>query len=362
MTDKDKNVLANIQSEIDKINNKESKVFFFVIDTKGVPSGSLAYIYHLAKFVKDEGYNVTMLHTEEEFEGVGGWLGEEFAELEHVNVNGNEVETKPSDVLFIPEIYAQVMNQTKELPCKRVAILQNFNYLVEQTPFSAQWGDFKIFDAIANSEYEKNLLASVFPYVKAKVVTPFVSKIFGETVGPKNLVVNIVSRNQEDVNKVVKPFYWKYPLFKFVTFRDLRTMPQKEVAAAMRESSITVWIDEESSFGYAALEAMKSGSLVIAKVPTTETPWEFKEGKELSNSCIWFTDYDTLHKQLASVIRAVMTDKVPSEIGEAAKKTVAEYTEERTKKEFMDAFNEIISKRKKEMEELIIQIKATNNE
>ena len=83
MSDKDLKVIENIEKEISKIDKKENRIFFFVIDTKGVPSGSLEYIYNLALILKEEGYNVSMLHTEEEFVGVGAWLDERYANLPH---------------------------------------------------------------------------------------------------------------------------------------------------------------------------------------------------------------------------------------------------------------------------------------
>ena len=52
MSDKDLKVIENIEKEISKIDKKENKIFFFVIDTKGVPSGSLEYIYNLALILK----------------------------------------------------------------------------------------------------------------------------------------------------------------------------------------------------------------------------------------------------------------------------------------------------------------------
>ena len=179
MNEKNLKVIENIQKEIDKIDKKKNKIYFFVIDTKGVSSGSLEYIYNLALILKNEGYDVSMLHTEEEFVGVGAWLGEEYTNLPHYNVNKGEVGTSPSDILFIPEIFSQVMNQTRNLPCKKVAILQNYDYVVEQMPYAAQWGDFGIMEGITNSDYQAAELNESFPYVKLKKVTPFVSKIFG---------------------------------------------------------------------------------------------------------------------------------------------------------------------------------------
>lgn len=356
MSEKDLKVIENIQKEIARIDKKENKIYFFVIDTKGVPSGSLEYIYNLALILKKEGYDVNMLHTEDEFVGVESWLGEEYASLPHFNVNKGEVGTSPSDVLFIPEIFSQVMNQTKSLPCKRVAILQNYDYVVEQMPYAAQWGDFGILEGITNSDYQAAELNEAFPYVKLKKVRPFISKIFGTTSTPKKMVINVVAKDQSDIKKIVKPFYWKYPFFKWVSFKELRNLPKEKFAEELRDGAITIVADDTASFMYAALEAMKSGSITMVKVPTTTVDWA--DGDELPNCCVWFNDYDTLHKQIASVVRSWITDKVPTVLEEETKKITSDMTEENTKKDILEYVNALLDRRKKEMEELIIQIKA----
>ena len=348
-------IIENIQKEISRISKKEIKLYFFVIDSKGVPSGSLEYIYNLALIAKEEGYDVAMLHTEEEFEGVESWLGKEYAELPHYNVNKGEVGTSPSDVLFIPEIYSQVMNQTKSLPCKRVVILQNYDFVVEQMPYAAQWGDFGIMEGITNSDYQAAEIKEVFPYVKLTKVTPYISKVFGSTIEPKKMVINVIAKDQSDIKKVVKPFYWKYNHLRWVSFKELRNLPKLEFAKALREGAITIIIDDDASFMYSALEAMKSGSIVMVKVPNTEVDWA--NGEELPNCCVWFNDYDTLHKQIASVVRSWITDKVPPVLAEEAKKTLENFSRERTKKEFMNYLTSVLDRRKKEMEELLIQVK-----
>jgi hypothetical protein len=355
MDKKKQKIIENIEKEISRIDKKENKIYFFVIDTKGVPSGSLEYIYNLALMAKEEGYDVAMLHTEEEFEGVESWLGEEYANLPHYNVNKGEVGTSPSDLLFIPEIYSQVMNQTKNLPCKRVVILQNYDFVVEQMPYAAQWGDFGIMEGITNSDYQAAEINEVFPYVKLTKVTPYISKVFGTTIEPKKMVINIIAKDQSDIKKIVKPFYWKYNHLRWVSFKELRNLPKLEFAKALREGAITIIVDEDASFMYSALEAMKSGSIVMVKVPTTEVEWA--SGDELPNCCVWFNDYDTLHKQIASVVRAWITDKVPPVLAEEAKKTVEKYTRENSKKEFIDYVDKVLGKRKKEMEELLTQVK-----
>lgn len=360
MSEKNLKVIDNIQKEISRIDNKENRLYFFVIDSKGVPSGSLEYIYNLALIAKEEGYDVAMLHTEEEFEGVESWLGKEYAELPHYNVNKGEVGTSPSDILFIPEIYSQIMNQTKKLPCKRVVILQNYDFVVEQMPYAAQWGDFGIMEGIVNSDYQAAQINEVFPYVKLTKVTPYISKVFGSTIEPKKMVINVIAKDQSDIKRIVKPFYWKYNHLRWVSFKELRNLPKLEFAKALREGAITIIVDEDASFMYSALEAMKSGSIVMVKVPNTEVDWA--NGEELPNCCVWFNDYDTLHKQIASVVRSWITDKVPPVLAEEAKKTLGNYNREKTKKEFIGYVSSVLERRKKEMEELLTQVKKQEEE
>ena len=67
-------VISRIKDEIDKIDKKTNTIYFFVIDTKGNPSGSLSYIYNLALILSKNGYNIGMLYQEdEEFVGVKDW-------------------------------------------------------------------------------------------------------------------------------------------------------------------------------------------------------------------------------------------------------------------------------------------------
>lgn len=362
MSEKDLKVIANIEKEISKIGKKENRIYFFVIDSKGVPSGSLEYIYNLALMLKNDGYDVSMLHTEDEFVGVGEWLGEEYASLPHYNVNKDETGTSPSDLLFIPEIFSQVMNQTKKLPCKRIAILQNYNYVVEQMPYAAQWGDFGIMEGITNSDYQAAELRESFPYVKLTKVTPYLSKIFGTTDEPKKMVINVVSKDQSNIKKIIKPFYWKYPMFRWVSFKELRNLPKADFAKALRENAVTIVIDEDASFCYAALEAMKSGAITMCKIPTTNLDWAESEDGTLPNCCVWFNDYDTLHKQIASVVRSWITDKVPAVLGEEAKKVYEKFSEEKTKNELLDFVKSVLGNRKKEMEDLITQVKNKKEE
>lgn len=353
--------ISIVKSEIGKIDKKESNVFFYVIDTEGYASGSLAYIYQLAKFLYDDGYNVKMIYQtdgkgkeKEEFVGVGGWLGEEYASLPHYDIQSKTgVEISQSDILFIPDIYSQVMAQTKNLPCKRIAIFQNFDFVVSQMPYSAQWGDYGITDVLTNTKENAELIKSIFPYVKTTVVDPFIEKRFGCGQEPKKMIVNVISKNQDDTVRLMKPFFWKYPDFKWITFRDLSGMSKENFANCLREGAITVWMDENASFGYSAIEAMKSNNVVFGKLPKETKEWMLDENGNLTDCCIWFDDINKLHQNLAIVIRSFLKDGIPDKVFKAQERAKNLYSEERTKAEILEYVKNQFTERKNVLEEFI---------
>ena len=207
-----------IEEEIQKIDNKDFSLYFYVIDSKGTPSGSLSYIYDIAYGLQQMGYKVGMLHSEEDFVGVGEWMGDKYAGLPHYNVDKKSVDVSPSDLLFIPEIYANVMSATKKLPCQRIAIFQGFDKLTEFIPFGATWSDLGIKKAITTSDTNVLMLKKFFPYTSVDVITPKLSEEFFKTDETKKLIVNVVTRNSSDINKIVKPFFWQYPMYQWVAF------------------------------------------------------------------------------------------------------------------------------------------------
>lgn len=358
MEDKKSVVIPRIQTEIDKIDKKENNIYFFVIDTKGNPSGSLEYIYKLAKILKDESYNVTMLYQEDEFVGVRDWLGDSYADLPHEDISKENISVSPSDILFIPELFANIMMQTQKLPCKRIAILQNYDFVVEQMPISVQWGDLGIMEAITNTDTNIKLIKEIFPYVKTHKISPYIENMFGKTNEPQKLIINIIAKDSSDVNKIIKPFYWKYPMYKWVSFRDLRGFPKEMFAQLLRESVATIWIDETTNFGYSALEAMKSGNIVLAKTPRQEQEWMFDENEgNLRNCCVWFNNIQDVHKMIASVVRSWVTDNVPNTLEVNGNEVVSAYTFENTKTQLLEYIQNVFNDRKIEMQNLINEIK-----
>lgn len=368
-------VIKRIENEISKLNNKEFTLFFFTIDSKNVPSGSLVYTYELALSMQKLGYNVKMLYQienelserqirkqkdkgtynpgdEQVFCGVGDWMGEEYGQLEHINISKKDSwQVAPSDFLFIPEAFASLMSQTyiHKIPCKRYVLLQNFDYVTEFIPFGMQWLNFGIRDCVAISELQANLIKDVMPYVKTDIIKPYIPEYFRKSVKPAKLIVNIISKRQTDAYKIIKLFKWKYPIYEFVTFADLRNMPRNYYAESLQEGAITIWLDDETPFGYGALEAMRCNNIVVGKIPDRIQEWMLDEDGNIIDNAIWFNNLDELPDILAKVIGSWMQDNIPSIIYENMEKTNKLYTKEEWDVNVESFVKNIIEERTKEL-------------
>lgn len=345
-------VAERVKKELAKLEDKSFNVWFYVIDTKGVPSGSLLYIYKLAYELRELGYNASLLYSERDFVGVSGWAEKKYADLPHHKVESTNTRTlldgkpfvvAPSDFLIIPEIYTDIISQTRNLPCKRIILFQNDEYFTRFIPLGVNPYEYKVTDAIVNTENAEAWVKENLPLMKTHIITPSVSStLFRKPEKPRKLIVNIVAKDGNDASRILKPFMWKYPKFKWVTFTSLGNLPQNMFADALREGIATIWIDEDCSFGYTPLEALKTGSIVIGKIPHKLADW-MKNGEEgLTDSVIWFDDYSSVPDLIAQIVSMYLKDEMPEEVYTAIEGVKDEHTKDKMvediKKVFVDGF------------------------
>ena len=381
----DNKALKHINEAIKRLKNNDFTLYFFVVDCKNVPNGGIQYIYQLAKTLSDMKYKVKMLYQLENeytaseleelkrknkeiderrvFTGVGEWLGEEYMKLEHLNISKEEWKVSPSDFLFIPEVFSSLMKQTYQYkaPCKRIVILHNYDYITEFIPFGDEWGSYGIHNAIVNTKAQADMITNVFPYVKTNILNPYIDECFRKPIKPKKLIVNIISKRTQDVNKIMKEFYWKYPIYKFVSFRDLRGYPKDKFCEFLQESAITIWVDQETPFGYSAIEAIRSGNIVIGKVPEHLPEW-MGNSNELVDNGVWTYDINMIPDILSKVLGSWMRDAIPPTIYDNIEKLNSRYTKEEWDSNVKEIISTHITDRIKEFEEVKATIKTKKEE
>lgn len=333
--------LKNIKQTISNEEDKNFKLLFFVADSKGVPIGSLAYTYGLAKMCQDLGYDVRMLYADKDFVGVEKWLGPEYSTLKHYDTTKENIDVNASDFLFMPELLSNIMTKTKDLPCKKIALLEDWGYFVDTIPLGSTWEKLGIYDCITTSEFMKERIKTIFPKLNVFVIPPFIDDVFNidESDNTPKMIVNIISKDERNINAIVKPFKWRYPVYNFVSFRYINGRSHEEMAKFLKEGNISVWIDSDTDFGYSALEAMACGNIVIGKIPDSIPEW-MKEGNEFADNGLWFYNINDLPKILADVIQSSLYNKIPQIVHEKSTETIKKYRKENITETLNKCINE----------------------
>lgn len=354
-----------ILGTINKIEKKDFNIYFFVLDSKGNPIGELAYIYEHAKILKDNGFNTTILTEKNDYTGVGDWLGEDYMKIPHVSVESQTLKVGPQDFLIIPEIFANVMDQTKEFPCKRIVFCQSYDYILEILNLGAKWTDYGIKDCITTTQKQKDYINGLFQNVNVEVVPVGIPNYFKPTNKLQKPIVSLSCRDPRDTTKIVKSFYLKYPQFKWITFRDMKGLPRESFAQILSESCLSVWVDPISGFGTFPIESMKCKVPVIGRVPHMLPEWmeqitEGSQEKSLKDNGIWTYDTLSIPDLIATFLRLWLEDNIPNEVYEKMEDTPNNYTMEKMNNSVMEYYQKQINARLAELSSAITEPQTTN--
>ena len=339
-----------VLKSIEVLKDKQARIYFLTQDTKGNAKASVRFIYQVAKTLKDAGFNPIILHEKNDYAGVAKWLGEEYMNIPHRVIEGQNLEISPEDFLIVPEIFGFMMEQVKQLPCAKVVLAQSYAYIVETLQPGQNWAQYGFFKCLTTTNNQKDYIERVMRQSTCDVIKPYISENFYPKSQPPMPIVGVHTKEQSDAINIIKTFYLKFPQYRWFTFRDLRGLTEVEFANSLRDCFVSVWIDDESGFGTFPLESMKSNVPVIGKVPNLPVEWMNEENG------IWITDKTLFADVIADFIQNWLEDNIKPEMYEEMKKTADKYS---NKQEFESSvttlFAKFLSNRADSFEEQIIK-------
>jgi hypothetical protein len=330
-----------ISLSIERIENKENKIFFFVQDTRGNAKASLVYLYDMAYTLHKDGYTVVMLHEKPDYTKIGEWSDLKYDELTHQSIEGTNLEVTPEDIMVVPEIFGFIMEQIKNLPCGKIVITQAYDHVLETLTPGTSWPQLGFFKCITTSETQKNQVEKLMKRVTVDVISPIISDKFEKQKYPAKPIIAVHTRDQRDGINLIKQFYLKYPQYRFFTFRDLRGVSMDEFANAIQDAFLGVWVDPTSGFGTFPLECMKVGIPVLGLKPNLKPEWlEDKNG-------IWVDNQIMMVDIIADLIQTWLEDNLLKELYVEASNTAEKYTnKEKFESEVLEIFSDFSNKRK----------------
>jgi len=346
--------LLKIEKSIENLSNKTNRIYFMVQDTKGNAKAGIRMIYEMAYTLKQNGYNTIIMHEKDDYKGVSSWLGEKYMELPHSSIEKQNLQISPEDFIVIPEIYGYVMEQISKLSCGKIVLCQAYDNVLETLQPGVSWAQYGFVKCITTNEEQKKYISEMMKNTSFDIIKPYLPEDFKPKEFPSKPIVSIHTREQRDTMKIIKSFYLKYPQYRWITFRDMRGITQKEFATYLQDSFVSIWVDDVSGFGTFPLESMASKTPVIGKVPNMKPEWMS------DNNGVWTYEMNNIHDILAEFIQNWLEDNINTELYTSGLNTSAQYMNyENFKNEVISLFDSYIEKRKETFESQIEKIKVT---
>jgi hypothetical protein len=352
--------IEKIKSSLDRLINKKSKFLFCVPESQS-PSASVYEIYFHATVVKSMGYDVYILVEKGDYV-VPTWIEKELTQFKHIPMSDPKLTVGPEDIMIIPEVYSNVMEQTKNLPCQRIGLLQSVDYMINSLIPGTDWKSFNINDVITTSETLKEWLETFYGIGKFNIKSYNVGipDYFERSDVPQKPVVSVVGRNANEISKLVKLFFSKYPQYSWVTFDPMLTkskppqqMRRVDFAKRLQGNFAAVWIDRIASLGTFPLECMKSGVIPICLKPdiTPEYILERTSGdtgsvvKIAEGAGVWTDNFYDLPVLIGEVLVKFLDDAISPDLYASMEKLSEKYNQENSQKQLTEIYQGFVDAR-----------------
>lgn len=358
--------LDKIKLSIETLKNKKNKIMFFVPDLGATPSGAVYEVYFHATVLKNLGYQVRIL-LESEKSKVPDFIEPELVAFEHVAMDTVRLTVSPEDMLVIPEIFTNVMEKTKNLPCMRVVLLQSIDNALRALVPGVDWSTFGITDVITTSHIMELFIGEFFSASKYKVKSYNVGvpDYFKKKAIVKRPVVSIFVRNENDLEKVIKLFYQKFPQFRWLSFEPMQTdskppkfLRRKDFADKLDKNFAAIWIDRLATHAQFPLECMRVGTIPIALKPDITPEYILKDDQFIPNSGVWTSDLYAIPALLADTLRKFLDREIPTELFDTMDSIAANYTTEISKNQLTTVYNTLFEDRMKQFDATLASLSA----
>lgn len=349
--------IERIKVSLDKIVNKKSK-FLFIVPESQVPVASIYEIYFHATVVKNMGYEVIILVEKGDYTPPT-WIEKELTEFKHVPMGDPKLTVGPEDVMVIPEVFSNIMEQTKNLPCVRVGLLQSVDYMINALIPGTDWSSFGIRDIITTSDTLKELIESFYgKKFNIKTYNIGIPDYFDKSETPQKPVISVIGRNPNEISKFVKLFFNKFPQYNWVTFDPMLTkskppqaMRRVDFAKRLQGNCAAVWIDRISSFGTFPLECMKSGVVPICLKPDIIPEYLIERDengvgvKLVEGAGVWTDNFYDLPLLTGEVLVKFLDDNIAPELYDSMAKIASKYNQEDAEKKLVEIYQGVIDQR-----------------
>lgn len=350
------NGFERLVSSLEKLETKKNIIYFLTYDTKSTHRAAIKYIYDCALVLKNNGYHPVILVEDKNYTGIKSWLEATYDEIEIMTIKDDRIELGIEDVIVVPEYYSNALPQLQNIRSIKVILIQQKEYLYETLSIGSRWSDFGFEKCITTTEGSKKYISEYFPEELVYVNPPFIDDIFHPISMPTKPYIAISCRDRVHSRRIISEFYLKYPQLRWITFRDMVQMSYQEFSEVLSECMVSVWVDNDSTFGTFPLESMKCGVPVVGKIPNTEPDWMGVNG-------MWTYDISKITEILGTYVLSWLDGvELTNEVKQEIRSTYEPYNMEIFTQNTISIFNSLISARINSIKTAIEKFKTKENE
>jgi hypothetical protein len=231
-------------------------------------------------------------------------------------------------------------------------LVQQKEYMFETLAIGSRWGHYGFDKCITTTEAAKKYILEYFPESLVYIIPPYIGEDFTPSEDPIKPFIAISCRDRVQHRKIISEFYLKFPQLRWITFRDMVQLTYKEFSDALKECMVSVWVDDESTFGTFPLESMKCGVPVVGKIPITEPDW-------LGENGLWTYDGNKVVDLLGTYVLAWIEGvELEKEVKEKMTETVVPYDKKNHNEATLGIFTTLISQRVESIKNSLEKLKT----
>ena len=345
------NNIEILESALGRLKTNDSAVYFLTYDTKSTPRAAIKHIYDMVITLRGAGIDAKILAEDSTYTGVVEWLGGRYMDIPVVTIKDEKINISVDDTIVVPEYYSNALQQLSSIKCIKVMLIQQKDYIFESLPIGSRWSDYGFDRVITTTEGSKKYIQEIFPESLVFVIPPIIEDNFAPLELPQKPYIAINCRDRNIHRRLISEFYLKYPQLRWVTFRDMINMSYDDFAHNLKECMVSVWVDDESTFGTFPLESMKCGVPVVGKVPNTEPDW-------MGDNGMWTYDITKLTDILGTYVLAWIDGvEMNDDVKQKMKDTLLPYESSITKNNITSVFESLRNKRIEALETALTKLK-----
>lgn len=244
---------------LDEMNTTIQRVYFLMPDLKE-PSGGIQRLYRYANCLQDGGYRVFVVH------GEPGFGTYPFARNSVPVIYGNRLPTfDRRDVVVIPEVFGRVLPELAKLPCRKVMVPLNYDFVFSHLPEGTTWVTFGIADVMTNCQTVARFVKCTMG-LEATVIRPMLdADLYHYDPGIKKERIAYLGRKDMDSSKITGILMGRRDRFGLAGWEVmvLDRLPEAEYARALRESRIFLNTSLKEGAPMPVLEALACGCELV---------------------------------------------------------------------------------------------------